>query len=65
MASDLDLHCLPLSHKNDVGAQWLSGRVLASRQEDRGFEAYRRHCVVVLEQISYPCLVLDQHKKTC
>ena len=32
------------------GAQWLSGRVLDSRQSGRGFEPHRRHCVVVLEQ---------------
>ena len=32
------------------GAQWLSGRVLDSRPEGRGFEPHRRHCVVVLEQ---------------
>ena len=33
-----------------MGAQWLSGRVLDSRQRGRGFEPHRRHCVVVLEQ---------------
>ena len=32
------------------GEQWLSGRVLESRPRGRGFEPYRRHCVVVLEQ---------------
>ena len=30
--------------------QWLSGRVLDSRQRGRGFEPHRRQCVVVLEQ---------------
>ena len=35
------------------GAQWLSGRVLDSRQRGRGFEPHRRHCVVVLEQDTY------------
>ena len=28
------------------GAQWLSGRVLDSRPEGRGFEPHSRHCVV-------------------
>ena len=32
----------------DMGAQWLSGRVLDSRQRGRGFEPHRRHCDVVL-----------------
>ena len=27
-----------------VGAQWLSGRVLDSRQRDDRFETHRRHC---------------------
>ena len=35
------------------GAQWLSGRVLDSRPEDRGFESNRCHCVVVLEQDTF------------
>ena len=34
----------------NMGAQWLSGRVLDSRPRGRGFEPHRRHCVVVLEQ---------------
>ena len=37
----------------DVGAQWLSGRVLDSRPKGRGFESHRRHCVVVLEQDTF------------
>ena len=32
----------------DLGAQWLSGRVLDSRPRGRGIEPHRRHCVVVL-----------------
>ena len=40
------------------GAQWLSGRVLDSRLRGCRFEPHRRHCVVVLEQDIYPCLVL-------
>ena len=34
----------------DVGAEWLSGRVLDSRPRGRGFE---RHCVVVFEQDTF------------
>ena len=30
----------------DMGAQWLSGRVLDSRQRDLGFEPHQHHCVV-------------------
>ena len=32
------------------GAQWLSGRVLDSRQKGRRFEPHRRHCVVSLSK---------------
>ena len=35
------------------GAQWLSGRVLASRPRGHGFEPHQRHCVVVLEQDTF------------
>ena len=31
-----------------LGAQWLNGRVLASRPKGRGFEPHRRHCFVSL-----------------
>ena len=41
-----------LTH-TDEGAQWLSGRVLDSRQRGRGFEPHRRHCIVVLEQDTF------------
>ena len=37
----------------DMGAQWLSGRVLDSRPKGSGFEPHRRHCVVVLEQDTF------------
>ena len=37
----------------EVGAQWLSRRVLDSRPKGSGFESYRRHCVVVLEQDTF------------
>ena len=35
------------------GAQWLSGRMLDSRQRGCGFEPHRGHCVVVLEQNTF------------
>ena len=47
------------------GAQWLSGRVLDSRSRGCGFEPYRRHCVVVLEQDTFnPSLVLVKSRRT-
>ena len=36
-----------------MGAQWLSGRVLDSRQKGRGLELHQLHCVVVLEQDTF------------
>ena len=44
--------------------QWLSGRVLDSRPKGRGFEPYRRHCVVSLSKNINPSLVLVQPTKT-
>ena len=35
------------------GAHRLSGRVLDSRPNGRGFEPHRSHCVVVLEQDTF------------
>ena len=35
------------------GAQWLSGRVLDSRQKGCGFEPLQRHCIVVFEQDTF------------
>ena len=32
----------------NMGAQWLIGRVLDSRPNDRGFKPHRRHCVLSL-----------------
>ena len=46
------------------GAQWLSGRVLDSRQRGRRFEPHRRHCVVSLSKDINPSLVLVQPRKT-
>ena len=37
----------------EMGAQWLSGRVLDSRPKGSGFEPHQRHCVVVLEQDTF------------
>ena len=42
-----------ISVETEMGAQWLSGRVLGSRQKGRGFEPHRRHFVVVLEQDTF------------
>ena len=46
------------------GAQWLSGRVLDSRQKGGGFKPHRRHCVVSLSKNIHPSLVLAQPRKT-
>ena len=52
-----EYRCLVFGHNEPSsysgGAQWLSGRVLDSRLRGRGFEAYRCHCVVVLEQDTF------------
>ena len=37
----------------NLGAQWISGRVLDSRLRGRGFKPHWRHCVVVLEQDTF------------
>ena len=47
-----------------LGAQWLSGRVLDSRQRGRGFEPHRRYCVVSLSKNINPSLELVQPRKT-
>ena len=47
-----------------MGAQWLSGRVLDSRQRGCGFESHRRHCVVSLSKNINPSLVLVLPRKT-
>ena len=48
-----------------TGAQWLSGRVLDSRQRGCGFEPHRCHCVVSLSKNINPSLVLVQPRKAC
>ena len=52
------------SNHSDMGAQWLSGRVLDSRQKGRRFEPHRHHCVVSLSKNINPSLVLVQPRKT-
>ena len=52
------------NEERDMGAQWLSGRVLDSRPRGRGFEPHRRHCVVSLSKNINPSLVLVQPRKT-
>ena len=49
---------------HDLGAQWLSGRVLDLRLKGRRFEPHRRHCVVSLSKNINPSLVLVQPRKT-
>ena len=48
----------------NVGAQWLSGRVLDSRPKGRRLEPHWRHCVVSLSKNINPSLVLVQPRKT-
>ena len=48
-----DINKVAIMTDKVLGAQWLSGRVLDSRQKGRGFEPHRRHCVVVLEQDTF------------
>ena len=48
----------------NLGAQWLSGRVLDSRLRGRGFEPHPPHCVVSLRKNINPSLVLVQPRKT-
>ena len=47
-----------------VGAHWLSGRVLDSRQRGRGLDSHQRHCFVSLSKKINPSLVLVQPRKT-
>ena len=61
VASDLGLHCLPMSHKKDTRLIWVkpiympehSGRVLDSRSRGRGLEPHRRQCVVSLSKTHF------------
>ena len=47
-----------------VGVQWLSGRVLDSRQRGSELEPHRRHCIVSLSKNINLSLVLVQPRKT-
>ena len=51
--ADFSHHAILLFDIVLKGVQWLSGRVLDSRQTGRGFEPHRRHCVAVLEQDTF------------
>ena len=51
-------------HNINVGAQWLSGRVLDSRQRGPRFEPHRCHYIVSLSKNINPSLVLVQPRKT-
>ena len=51
-------------HSSNVGAKWLSGRVLDLRPKGRGFEHHQRHWVVSLGKNINPSLVLVQPRKT-
>ena len=53
VSSDFYLHSSIAKSVFDLGAQWLSGRVLDPRPRVSGFEPHRRHCVVVLEQDTF------------
>ena len=61
IASSIPLTCF---HIIELGAQWLSGRVLDSRPKGRGLEPHRRHCVVSLSKNINLSLVLVQPRKT-
>ena len=56
---------LKTKQAKQMGAQWLSGRVLDSRPKGRGFEPHWRHCVVSLSKNINPSLELVQPRKTC
>ena len=52
------------SIEHDMGAQWLSGRVLDSRPRGGRFEPHRCHCIVSLSKNINPSIVLVQPRKT-
>ena len=59
-----DMYCPPNLLNILGGAQGHSSRVLNLRLRGRGFEPYRRHCVVSLSKNFNPSLVLVQSRKT-
>ena len=60
----LSMYCPVKTHVQTVQTQWLSGRVLDSKQRGCGFEPHRRHCVVSLSKSINPSLVQVQPRKT-
>ena len=50
--------------QQQMGAQWLSGRVLDLRPRGSRFEPHRRHCFVSLSKKINPSLILVQPRKT-
>ena len=51
---DKSLLCKTKCIKDDGWeGQWLSGRVLDSRQRSRGLEPHQRHCIMVFEQFTF------------
>ena len=53
-AFHLGFHCLQkYLFIGFLVAQWLSGRVLDSRQRGRGFKPHQHHCVMFLEQDTF------------
>ena len=69
MFYNLEAWCIfrGFSYIYDMGVQWLSGRVLDSRQRGSRFKPHRCHCVVLLEQDTFilALIVLVQPRKTC
>ena len=53
-----------MTYCKKMGAQWLSGRVLDSRSNDRGLEPHWHHCVVSLSKNINPSVVLVQPRNT-
>ena len=43
--------------------QWLSGRVLDSRQKGRRLENHRRHCVVSLSKVSKDAKIRNRYNQ--
>ena len=53
ITQNIDSNHLWFTKKHNLGAQWLSGRVLDSKPRGGGFKLHRRHCIVVLEQDTF------------
>ena len=61
---DFGIYCIYGITQKPPGAQWLSGRVLDSRQSGHRFEPYRHHCVVSLSKTHLSLFNLIQPRKT-